>query len=80
MKKLFALFVGCIIGIGVVTSVEARENIVVVGSSTVYPFTTVVAEKHARPTQSAYDSIVNERDAYDSIVNDAYLVVVNAQL
>ena len=43
MKKLFALFVGCIIGIGVVTSVEARENIVVVGSSTVYPFTTVVA-------------------------------------
>jgi phosphate transport system substrate-binding protein len=48
MKKLFALFVGCIIGIGVVTSVEARENIVVVGSSTVYPFTTVVAEKHGK--------------------------------
>ena len=29
-------------------TVFARQNIVVVGSSTVYPFTTVVAEKHGK--------------------------------
>ena len=30
------------------TTVFARQNITIVGSSTVYPFTTVVAEKHGK--------------------------------
>lgn len=44
MKKIFAL----ILTIFVTTSIFARDQIKIVGSSTVYPFTTIVAEKHGR--------------------------------
>ncbi len=48
MKRIFSVFVGCLIGLGIVTQSEARDKITIVGSSTVYPFTTVVAEKHGK--------------------------------
>ena len=44
----FALFVGALLA---TTTVEARENIHIVGSSTVYPFATVVAEKFGKSTK-----------------------------
>ena len=48
MKRIFSVFVGCLIGLGIVTQSQARDKIAIVGSSTVYPFTTVVAEKHGK--------------------------------
>ena len=44
MKKLFTLAL-CVLFTGVLF---ARDKITIVGSSTVYPFTTVVAEKHGK--------------------------------
>ena len=44
MKKLFTLAL-CVLFTGVLF---ARDQITIVGSSTVYPFTTVVAEKHGK--------------------------------
>ena len=42
MKKLFLLFTLITLS----ATAFARDQIKIVGSSTVYPFTTVVAEKH----------------------------------
>ena len=44
----FALFVGALLA---TTTAEARENIHIVGSSTVYPFATVVAEKFGKTSK-----------------------------
>ena len=43
--------VGALLLLGVATPSLARENIQIVGSSTVYPFITVVAEKFGRSTR-----------------------------
>ena len=44
MKKLIALAIASLIA----TVAFARDQIKIVGSSTVYPFTTIVAEKHGQ--------------------------------
>ena len=44
MKKMFAIAIACLI----TTVAFARDQIKIVGSSTVYPFTTIVAEKHGQ--------------------------------
>lgn len=47
MKKLITILCAVLFS----TSVQANDNIKVVGSSTVYPFTTVVAERFAKETK-----------------------------
>ena len=47
MQKPLSLFLATLL-IGTASAVQARENIMVVGSSTVYPFSTVVAEKFGK--------------------------------
>lgn len=53
MNKQLFLFVSLVLIIGnsTVSARSVRDNIVIVGSSTVYPFTTVVAEQFGRSTR-----------------------------
>lgn len=48
--KLYMSFLGCILMLASPAAQAAREQISIVGSSTVYPFTTVVAERFGRTT------------------------------
>ncbi len=56
MGKYFASFIACVSGLGAAFLVQtahaqaARDYISIVGSSTVYPFSTVVAERFGRAT------------------------------
>jgi phosphate transport system substrate-binding protein len=50
MKKL--LIAAIALGFAVVPAIAARDTIRIVGSSTVYPFTTIVAEKFGKQTES----------------------------
>ena len=50
MKKLLASF-ALIIAITNVSAASARDSISIVGSSTVYPFATVVAERFGKSTE-----------------------------
>lgn len=50
MKKL--LIAAVALGLAVVPAIAARDTIRIVGSSTVYPFTTIVAEKFGKQTES----------------------------
>ena len=45
MNKLTSIFIGFLLVIGFTTSSYSRDQIKIVGSSTVYPYATVVAEK-----------------------------------
>ena len=49
-KSVLSLFVGSLLTIGVVTAVQARDQIKIVGSSTVYPFSSSVAEEFGATT------------------------------
>ena len=51
MKKVKALFISAIIFGSSQVSADGRDYITVVGSSTVYPFATVVAERFGKSTQ-----------------------------
>jgi phosphate transport system substrate-binding protein len=50
MKKATFLTVALVSGIAATTAAEARDQIRIVGSSTVYPFTTAVAEQFGKAT------------------------------
>ena len=47
-SKLAVLFAFTLLVVSHVANAQARDNITVVGSSTVYPFTTTVAEQFGR--------------------------------
>jgi phosphate transport system substrate-binding protein len=53
MKKVFSILTAAalLIGVNAVDTMAARDYISIVGSSTVYPFATVVAEQFGRTTQ-----------------------------
>ena len=48
MNKLTSIFIGFLLVIGFTTSSYSRDQIKIVGSSTVYPYATVVAEKFGK--------------------------------
>ena len=48
MNKLTSIFIGILLVIGFTTSSYSRDQIKIVGSSTVYPYATVVAEKFGK--------------------------------
>ncbi len=48
MNKLTSIFLGFLLVIGFTTSSYSRDQIKIVGSSTVYPYATVVAEKFGK--------------------------------
>ena len=48
MNKLISIFLGFFLVIGFTTSSYSRDQIKIVGSSTVYPYATVVAEKFGK--------------------------------
>ena len=48
MNKLTRIFIGFLLVIGFTTSSYSRDQIKIVGSSTVYPYATVVAEKFGK--------------------------------
>jgi phosphate transport system substrate-binding protein len=48
MNKVSSLFVTALVGMGISQVSAARDNIEIVGSSTVYPFATVVAERFGK--------------------------------
>jgi len=48
MNKLTSIFIGFLLVIGFTTSSYSRDQIKIVGSSTVYPYATVVAENICR--------------------------------
>jgi phosphate transport system substrate-binding protein len=50
MNKVTSLLVATLLGLGVNQAYAARDNIHIVGSSTVYPFSTVVAERFGKGT------------------------------
>lgn len=50
MNKVSSLLVATLLGLGINQAVAARDNIHIVGSSTVYPFSTVVAERFGKGT------------------------------
>ena len=45
MNKLVSLFFGLLLALSFTTTSYSRDQIKIVGSSTVYPYATVVAEK-----------------------------------
>ncbi len=49
--KLTPLLIAGLVGLGISQTSIARDNIVIVGSSTVYPFSTVVAERFGKSTR-----------------------------
>ena len=48
MNKLTSIFISFLLVIGFTTSSYSRDQIKIVGSSTVYPYATVVAEKFGK--------------------------------
>ncbi|MDH3560106.1 MAG: PstS family phosphate ABC transporter substrate-binding protein [Gammaproteobacteria bacterium] len=50
-SRLTPLLIAGLIGLGISQTSAARDNIVIVGSSTVYPFSTVVAERFGKNTR-----------------------------
>lgn len=51
-KPVLSLMVGSILAIGSITAVQARDQIKIVGSSTVYPFSSSVAEEFGATTSN----------------------------
>ncbi len=51
-KPVLSLVVGSLFAISAVTTVQAREQIKIVGSSTVYPFSSSVAEEFGATTDN----------------------------
>jgi phosphate transport system substrate-binding protein len=50
MNKVYTLLATALVGMGISQASAARDNIDIVGSSTVYPFATVVAERFGKGT------------------------------
>ena len=50
-KSLYALMIGALAVAASINIASAREQIKVVGSSTVYPFSTIVAERFGKNTK-----------------------------
>ncbi len=50
-KSVSTTIIAGLLGLGLTTAYAARDNIMIVGSSTVYPFATVVAEHFGKNTQ-----------------------------
>jgi phosphate transport system substrate-binding protein len=48
MNKLVSLFFGLLLALSFTTTSYSRDQIKIVGSSTVYPYSTVVAEKFGK--------------------------------
>ena len=63
MKKITTTLITLILTIGISKSVlaEGRDTIKIVGSSTVYPFATVVAERFGR-LQASKHQLSSQRD------------------
>ncbi|HAO66715.1 MAG TPA: phosphate ABC transporter substrate-binding protein, partial [Verrucomicrobiales bacterium] len=57
IKKTFEVFLAITLVLSLAATTSARENIEVVGSSTVYPFSTVVAERYGRSSGKATPKI-----------------------
>ena len=52
IQTLFlALAIACVTGTGFISQANARNQIEIVGSSTVFPFATTVAERFGRATK-----------------------------
>jgi phosphate transport system substrate-binding protein len=51
MNKLVSLFFGLLLALSFTTTSYSRDQIKIVGSSTVYPYATVVAEKFGKRWQ-----------------------------
>ena len=51
MKKTSMMLAGWIVALSISTTAAARDHIEIVGSSTVYPFSTVVAETFGKKTK-----------------------------
>ena len=57
ITKTFEVFLAITLVLSLAATTSARENIEVVGSSTVYPFSTVVAERYGRSSGKATPKI-----------------------
>lgn len=56
-RMLKSIFLAGVVGVSIAPTTQARDSLEIVGSSTVYPFATVVAERYGRASGSATPKI-----------------------